>query len=276
MDLALVRFGAQTFGASLTSTARPATTFFIVQAFVFGLLHYEVASLPASLHWAISLPALVAVAVVAVIENLALHDSDIGEVLHDAGIDKIAGAAGATTSMLLFAALGLPEAEAARLAGDDSLVGLFNGEVWAASAGTSTATRAAVVAAALATHAGLAWLRGKVVMLMADLDLGGVWAGVETGGVIGVMVLVAVLPVVAAIVVVALMITFAVAGLGAQGLAMWLDRRRRSPCRSCETPVRHEASKCPNCGSSLSPSRVLADPFVPVVHPMSRPGAHHP
>jgi len=259
MDLSLLRFIAQAGGASLTATARPATTFFAVQALVGTLIWWEVVSLPAELAWVVAWPAILLGGVVALTENLAAHDPDIAEVVHDLGADRVAGAVGTLSVAVLFAAMGLPADEAAQLANPEVLAGLSAASGWAAAAGQASWAKWGVVALAVSANLGLGWMRARVMSLVVDLNLASLWSRVETGGVVGVLLLVLLLPLVAVVVLLALGVGLSIAGISASGLARWWDARRREPCEGCGHGLRVEACRCPECGASRTPSLVLGE-----------------
>lgn len=260
MDVALLRFLAQSFGASLTATARPATTFFVVQAVAAVLVHYGTVGLPSELAWTVSWPAVVVAAVIALVENMAAHDADMAEMAHDMGFDRAAGAIGTLAAVVLFAAMGLPSMEAVALGEPAAVSGLTTASSWASAAEQSSWTRIGVVGFAVVANLGLGWLRARFMAFVVDMNLAGVWARIETGGVLGVLILVVMLPVVAALVVLSLAAVLAVLGLGAQTMGRWWDARQRVACGACGASIRPEASACPKCGAVHTPRVLLVQP----------------
>ena len=77
------------------------------------------AALVPSLGWLISLPALLIAGLLAGLETWTRHDADAAELLRELKIDHLLGSFGVFSCALLFASLGLPEAEATALVAQD-------------------------------------------------------------------------------------------------------------------------------------------------------------
>lgn len=283
MSVALLRFLAMTVGPAFTAAARPAATFFAVQLVVATLVYYDLASLSPTFSWMVSIPAIVVAGVLAALELAARHDPDIAAILRDLQIDNATGAFGAFTAALLFAALGMPESEAAGLieggdmpgggglepAGDTpgtdlsnqmnvppvatSDDGILGATAAAASSNHSMGVQVGAVGGAVGINVGLTWLRSQLMEFVDDFDLGKLWARLETGGVIGVLVLLPLLP----LVVFGFILLFALVlgGLAwtARKASQYMDERSRVPCESCDYELRQEASLCPECGAERTP-----------------------
>lgn len=258
MSLALLRFLAMTFGPAITAAARPAATFFAVQITVAALVYQELAALPAVFAWLVEVPALVVAGALAALESVAQHDADVAGIARELHLDKVSGAFSAFTAALLFAALGMPEAEAAALIEGGAADGLGDEGVLGATAEAArsehgAAVQVGAVGGAVAINAGLTWLRGQLLAFLDDFDLHALWARLETGGVLGVLILLPLMP----LVIVACALVLA----GAAGMAAWaarsagarLERRRRVACGGCGYEVRREASVCPECDASRTP-----------------------
>ena len=103
----------------------------------------------------------------------------------------------------------------------------------------------------------LVWARGRIVEWLDELDLKGWWAWLETGGVPVALFMIVLFPTVTLVLlglVATAMFGFAVA----RKLVGWtVDKALRSPCPSCDHPVRDEALGCPSCGRALTPRRYL-------------------
>jgi hypothetical protein len=263
MSLALLRFLAMTIGPAFTAAARPAATFFGVQIVVAILVSYDLTSLPGMFEWMISMPALVVAGVLAAMETVAKHDPDIAAVLRDLHVDNLTGAFGAFTAALLFAALGMPEGEAVGLieggelpddeAAGSGADGILGATATAASTDHSSAVQVGAVGGALGINLGITWLRSELLEFVDDFDLGKLWARIETGGVLGVLILLPLLP----LVVFAFVVLFGIV-LGSMAWASkkamdYIDQRSRVECDSCGYEVREEASVCPECDAERQP-----------------------
>ncbi|MGM0559101.1 MAG: hypothetical protein ACQEVA_22140 [Myxococcota bacterium] len=266
MSLALIRFFAMTVGPAFTAAARPAATFFGVQIVVALLVAYDMASLTPTFSWMISVPALVVAGVLAVMETAAKHDPDIAAVLRDLHVDNMTGAFGAFTAALLFAALGMPESEAAGLieggstlpepgAGDvgENASGVLGATATAATAEHNPAVQVGAVGGALGINLGLTWLRSELLEFIDDFDLGTLWARLETGGVIGVLVLLPLLPLIVFAFILVFGIVLGSAAWASKKAMDYIDQRSRVECASCGYEVREEASLCPECGAERQP-----------------------
>ena len=256
MPVELIRFLATTFGVAFTSSARPAMTFFAVQCFAAGLVRFELASLPNGFEWLVALPTLGVGLVLTIVEWMAAHDPDVGESLRMIHLDKAVGALGAFASALFFVSIGLPEIEA------DGLIAAGGGvsDVIVAAHSTqesavSTPVQFGVIGAAVAINLGLTWLRGHVLEALAAVDLEAIWQRIETGGIIGLLMLLLLMPFLALGLVVALTLALVVVGLMFKGVDFIIDKQSRTPCSSCGYSVRVEASRCPSCHSALTPQR---------------------
>lgn len=259
MSLALLRFLAMTIGPSITAAARPAATFFAVQLVVAVLVYQELATVPGALSWLVSAPAIVVAAVLAAVETAAKHDADVAAVLRDLQVDNFTGAFGAFTAALLFAALGMPEAQAAALVdgapmpvGDAG--GVLDATATAASSPHSTSLQVGAVGTAVGLNLGLTWLRSQLLEFVDDFDLGGLWARLETGGVLGVLILLPLLPLLIFGFLVLFAIVLVAGALAARAAERAMDRRARLGCESCGYEVRKEASMCPECKSARKPT----------------------
>lgn len=259
MSLALLRFLAMTVGPSITAAARPAVTFLAVQVVVAIMVAQDVAALPAALEWLVSVPAIVVAAVLAGLETAAKHDPDIAAVLRDLQVDNLTGAFGAFTAALLFAALGMPEADATALVdgapvpvGDDG--GVLDATAAAASSDLGTPVQVGAVGAAVGINLGLTWLRSQLLAFVDDFDLGRLWARIETGGVVGVLILLPLLPLIIFSFLVFFALALAAGALAARAAQRAMDRRARVECDSCGYAVRKEASLCPECKTAREPA----------------------
>lgn len=256
MDLSLLRLLAHTFGPAITAASRPGLTFGVIQLVVALLVRTGHATIAPGLAWLISPLAIGFGVLFAVLETLAKHDPDVAALMRDLHIDHALGAFGGFASALLFSALGLPP-EAGQPAGGESDLSVA---VQLASSGEhAPAVRAAAIGGAVVLNLGLGWVRAKLIDVLDDLSLSALWARLETGGVLALLILLPLLPLVALAFLVIATIALSLLAVGARLTELALDRRSRVPCTACGERVRQEASLCSACRAELRP-RVLLDP----------------
>lgn len=251
MDYALLQFVARTFGGAITSAARPALTFFVVQLFAATLVRMDYATLPPSFAWLVSIPAIAVAALLTGLELLTQHD-EVGDLLRELRIEPSLGAFGAFSAGLLFAALGLPETEAQALVPVAGELARVTHEVSAAA--VDDGTKMAVIGASVAINLGLSWVRGVMMDGLAQFTLSSSWARLESGGVLAALVLLVFFPVVALVLLVGLAVGMGTLGLLIRGTQRALDRLERRACAHCGHRVRPEASRCPSCRGALTPT----------------------
>lgn len=273
MDLLLLRFLAMTLGPAITSAARPAATFWGVQLMVSVFVYQELASVPAAMQWLISPAALLLAGALAGLETAAKHDPDIAGVLRDLKLDNVTGAFGAFSAALLFAALGMPEAQASALIDTEAAANLTHttlGLLSLSESGTAAepgfGVQAAIIGAAVALNLGLTWLRSQFLEFVDDFGLGALWAKLETGGVVGVLILLPFLP----LIVFAFLIIFALLlsalALAARRAERSADRRARLACANCGYQLRAEASLCAACKTERTPTQAVRTGFATALH----------
>jgi hypothetical protein len=253
-----------TIGPAITAAARPAASFLGVQIIVAIMVAQEFASLPESMQWLISVPALVVAAVLAGLETAAKHDPDIAAILRDLQVDNLTGAFGAFTAALLFAALGIPEAQAAALvegarsAGGAGLAanagGLLDATATAASSEHGTALKVGAIGGALGLNLGLTWMRSQILEFVDDFELGRLWARIETGGVVGVLILLPLLPLIAFGFLLFFALVFVAVAFAVRLARRVADERARGGCETCDYQVRAEATLCPECKTEREPA----------------------
>jgi|GEM_PF-2469487 len=273
MDLLLLRFLAMTLGPAITSAARPAATFWGVQIMVSILVYQDLASLPQTMQWLISPAALLLAGVLAGLETAAKHDPDIAGVLRDLKLDNLTGAFGAFSAALLFAALGMPEAQASALidtaADPDTAAnlthatsGLLSSTATATAAEQGFGLQAGIIGAAVTLNLGLTWLRSQLLEFVDDFDLGAAWAKLETGGVVGVLILLPFLPLIVFAFLILFALLFSTLAICARSAERAADQRARVACETCGYRLRAEASLCVECKTERTPTQPVRTGFA--------------
>lgn len=259
MSLVVLRYIAMIFGPSITATARPATTLLAIQITVVALVHRDLATVPAGFEALMSIPAMGVVALLAGLEIAAAHDPDIAAILRDLNVDQITGAFGALSCGLFFATLGMPESETMALtegaAGSAAASGgLLNAAGEAAGSEHSLGVQALVLGFAVALNIGLTWMRAQLLAFVYEFELSKIWARIETGGIIALLILLPLFPLVILGVMLILACGLTVFSLSARTAVQVMDQRSRTSCDGCGHELRVEASLCPECGVERQPS----------------------
>ncbi len=259
MSLVLLRYLAMTFGPSIAATARPATAFLVIQLTVIGLVNQEMATVPVAFEGLLSMPIVGVVAILALLETAAAHDPDISTLLRDFNVDRVTGAFGALGCALLFVALGMPESVASAMVDGPADVvtasgGILDAAGEAAATEHSTGIQTLVVGLAVALNLGLVWLRSQLLLFIYEFELGKLWARIETGGVVGLLILLPFFPLIIFGVLVLLACAMAALALAARTASHIIDRRSRIPCEGCGEKIRVESSLCPKCGAKRQPT----------------------
>ena len=255
MIVALLRYLAMTVGPAITAAARPALTFFAIQVTVATLVSYDMASLPPRFAWLISVPAMTVALVVAALNTAAQHDPDVAAIARDLHIDRVTGGLSTLSAALLFAALGLPESMSGELAtGATQSVGLLEAVSQAATGDRSAAAELAAVGGALLINLFLTHLRIQFLTILDDFELSRLWARVETGGTLGLLIVLPLLPLVAFGFLVVFALGLALLALTMHAAAEAVDAHLRIPCEHCDYELRPEASLCPECHTVRTPT----------------------
>jgi hypothetical protein len=266
--MAIATLVGQVVGAAAASTSRPVSTFFGVQLIAAGWIWLGYGTLPPMLAWTTSAVALALGLFGALVENVALHVEEIGEVVHESGLDRVGGALATFGTALLLSMSGAPAeitAGAIEQATPEQAE-LLSALQIAAASHHPWWMQAGVVLGAVATNLGLGWLRAYVVRVALDTGMKAYVDLTEDGGVLLLLVLLPVLPLLALLLVVAASIAFGTFALIARGFARRADAKARVPCPSCEESVRVEAMLCPHCHSALQPSIVLEPGWIRMRH----------
>ena len=250
----LVRFLALVFTPALTGAARPGMTFAVVQLFVAVLVRFDWVVLNDSLLWLVSMPAIAAGLVLGLAETLAQHDPDVAELLRELHVDHVLGAFGTFSAALLLSSLGLPESGTSPTANAGFAAQL------AIAADQPLPVQFASLSAAVGLNLTLVRLRAEALEFLDQVDLSGLWARVETGGIAGVLVLLPFLPVLMLGMILAATVALWMVGGAIRAMDEVRDRRRRTACPACGARVRMEATRCTACRGALSPTRLLGQP----------------
>ena len=265
LDPTLARFLAQTFNAAIVSSARPGLTFVVIQWSIGLLVRMDQLTLAPALEWLISLPALLIAGLLAGLETWTRHDADAAELLRELKIDHLLGSFGVFSCALLFASLGLPEAEAtAMIAQGVSPDGgsLALAVSMAAGGEQPAAVKAGAVAGAVGIHAAMTWARSQLMAFLAEFELETIWARLETGGAAAVLLALLLAPYLAAAFLLLASGLLVSAALTIKAAQMAADRACRTPCPQCGHSVRPEARRCPECRQGITPTRLLSASII--------------
>jgi hypothetical protein len=245
----LIATGAQVIVAGGLAGARPALTLFILQLFA---ALFAVEAIPQELSWIISVYAITAVGIAALIEHFARTDPDLDEVL--AVPNKIIGTITAILISVLLIALRSGEAPPEEEHAKASLL------VAAGLAALNRDIVLLVLAAVLAALSSLvvSWARGRVLAALDIMAVPGRFVRwLETGTVAGALALVLLLPVLSIVLAALLLVVSTAAGFLVRALERRRDELAREGCE-CGYAVRVEALVCPSCGKERTPSKVLS------------------
>ena len=258
MSFLVFQFAALVLVPAITASARPAMTFFGAQLLAAALIAGEVVAAPEILIWLVSWPLIGAAAVLALLEALANQDSDLALILSDLSVERVSGVLSSATVALMMVMLGRPEAEAMALLPAE-MEGLTGAETTLEALGASLAiaegpgwTLGAVTAAVVVSYV-LTGLRGRLLNLLREMKLSGVWAWVEMGGVIGALVVLPFLPLLVLFVLLLFVVLVGAIGKGLAIRAKARDLKCRVACGECGTMIRKEASICRECKAERRP-----------------------
>ena len=245
----MITLVAEVLAGTVASTARPAATLLVVQLLARWALHTGHATPSPVMGWAVSNVALAAGAVFTLLEFLLHREGTLARALRQARVERAISFAGTLAASLVFVTLGVPASgRAPDLAGAGDVVGSSSRPLWVS---------VPLVGVALGLNYAMGWARGKLMERLEDMDLDDVWRRIEGGGVIAVLLVLALSPVVAVFLAGVAAGALAGVGLGVRAWARARDRRARRACPACGYAAREEASRCAGCKGELPVARFL-------------------
>lgn len=254
MPLELMRLFAQNFGTSITASSRPAGTFFAVQLCVWWMMWMEWALVSDAFAWLVSPATVIVAGVLAALEVVFHHDEDAASMMRDLKVDRLFASFGAFSAALLFASLGLPEAEALGMVteGGDTLVAT---ETHAAvHSQHDVPTQVGSVIGSVSLTMVIAHYRAKVHEWLDSLELLAVWQKLESGGVLAAMLLLFLSPFLMLGFLLLVGVALFVMARAVQAAERAWDKRNRHACPACGEQIRVEASLCHACGAEVTPA----------------------
>lgn len=250
MIVGLIHQVTQMVTAAVASTGRPVLTLFGIQAVVGATARMGFVEIYPYMEPAISFLAIAVMGVFALAEGFVQHQSEFSEALEDTYVQRIGAGASATSATLLLGSVGQPGTMPPGELGE--VLDLANGS------GAGPVTTFAAIVGALAISLGLGWVRARVLEVVHDADLDGLYHWAETGGVVTVLLILPFLPLLAFGLVVAVSLGLTAVAIVARTGAWALDKQARRPCPHCDAEVRVEATVCPECTQAVPLVKSLA------------------
>jgi hypothetical protein len=174
------------------------------------------------------------------------HQDELEE--RELHLDRILVLVGASFSSLLLTAVGVPVPPELGQQAPVTAVAALDHPAW---------LKLGSVGGAVALAEGQAWLRARIAHWLSDLGLEWIWRNLEAGGVLGLLLVAALLPALVPLLVVLVATLLGATALVVRAVDQARDARRRRPCPQCRHRVREEAVGCPDCGAELEPLRWL-------------------
>ncbi len=248
----MLEFVAQLTVVSGLAASRPALTLLAMQAALLARTH--LGGDPAlGDHWLVS-PAAVGVGLaLAVVELLIEHEADAEELYRSLHLDQGVRTVCVVATSHLLTAANLPHeiaANGAALAGAAD-AGAAVGQL--GSTATSWWVVLSIAGGALALNFLLTWARSRLLERLGDVGLASLWQKLETGGVVVLLVVLALAPVLVLALFLALTLLLVTATVLARVWERALDRRHSRACPHCATPIRVEAVLCKQCRRDVEP-----------------------
>lgn len=277
----LVQYGAQQIGASISSTTRPALTFFAIQLFAFFSVQFGAdindtlglsilaEQMDPSFAWLVNPVTLMLAFILSIGEMLAQHDEDVSALMNDFNVHQYINAFGAFSTALLISTLDASTFQG--LESSSSYMGPGGGNELAQTAKLIVETsppaatwgeraeQLAVIVGAVGGNQILSYYRGQLHEWLDDLSLLKVWQRIETGGTVVALFILLIAPILCMILLLFTVAAGFVMGFIVKRVMRVLDQRARVACPHCETMIRGEAIACFSCGGDVTPQVLLTE-----------------
>jgi len=254
----LIQYLAQSISTSISSTSRPALTFFVIQVSIYisSMLGYT--NVVPQFEWLIS-PATIAIAgILTVVEFFAQHDEDISSLLIDFKAMHLLSAFGAFSSALLFSSLGLPLEDAMQYIDGDTQNELLSQTQKVVMSSHDTSTQVGVIFGSVTGNLVLSHFRAEFHEWLEELSLLKAWQRIETGGVLGALIILLIAPILCLILLILALVGGLILGIAIKRVQKVIDDKSRTNCPECDHRVRKEAILCCSCGIDLEPQILLS------------------
>jgi hypothetical protein len=250
-----IELAAKTMAPAVSASARPALTFAVVDVAAAIAVRHGHASLPPSSAWLVSTTMIVVAVVFAIVEAIAHHDTDIAAILRDVHADKMLTVFGALSSAALLTALGAPTEAPIRPEPVNAEV--IEAVRLTAASHASPTLRVAAIGVSVVGSLGLSWVRSKLLSALDRLHLSSVWAKLETGGTLALMLAVVLAPMLAVLLMTGSVVAMCAISASVHIMSRARDALARRPCPSCNLRIRREASLCHGCRTEIEPQTLL-------------------
>jgi hypothetical protein len=257
MEQTIAQLIARAAGGAFTATSRPALTFFLCQLAIAMASRAGWIKMEPSMLWLVSVPMLVAGLIATVVEILVEHSDEVEEVVRNVHIDKVWRVIGSFFVGLLMISIGVDSAAETVVPALASAEQLGTTTAGLGDSGQPVWVKALVVVGSIGLTQGLSWLRGSVLAWLDDLHLKKFWQYVETGGVLGFLIVLALSPMLMVVLAGLVTLVMIVVALAVRGLDKMIDKSRRHACPSCGERIRDEALMCWKCKTEVEPARWL-------------------
>ncbi len=264
-------------GSSVSSTSRPALTFFVVQVAIGIAVTTHMLAINPACAWLISWVAIGVGFGAVLVEYLIQHSEDFEQILRDLKVQHSMSALSSFTMALILMSLGFDGAGSAALEDGMAANETINAVRLAAEADAPLWLKFVALAVGLGANIFLSFIREKVLEMISDVGAHGLWQKFESGGVVAFMLFVIFAPAIGLILLIVFTVLMGlVAGIGTL-VARSRDQKLRRPCTNpdCDYRPRSEALICPRCRATQTPSlwllpkdmRGQAQPYCPAGGP---------
>ena len=274
----MVRYFAQQASASISSSSRPACTFFVIQLFGYLSVQYGAdvnaalgmnvlsVAIDPQFSWLVNPVLIMLSGALAAGEILAQHDDDVSSFMNDFNLHQYINAFGAFSTALLLSMLDASTFEGLNAS---SYLGPGGGNELAQTAKTviesspeaasweDRGKQLAIIVGSVGGNQILSYYRGQLHEWLDDLSLLKVWQRIESGGILVALVILILAPILCLILLILALIAGAIIGLIVRKVSAVLDQRARVACPHCETMIRGEASLCYACSGVVTPTVML-------------------